>query len=64
MNNSRQAITGGIIMCKYSFETFIKEKRRAIWLSPRNYTEQELKDMCYSDYLDYCKERNYISDGE
>lgn len=51
-------------MYRYSFKSFLKEKRRAIWLSPFNYTEQELKDKCYDDYLTYCKECNYISDEQ
>jgi len=48
---------------KYSFEVFMKEQRRAIWLSPNySYTEQELKEKCYDDYLKYCQEHNLISD--
>jgi hypothetical protein len=55
-------ITGRFNNMKYSFEIFMKEQRRAIWLSPKNYTEQELKEKCYDDYLKYCQEHNLISD--
>ena len=43
---------------KYTFEIYLKEQARAIWLSPQNYSEQELKDKCYADYLKYCKEHH------
>lgn len=43
---------------KYTFEIYLKEQARAIWLSPENYSEQELKDKCYADYLKYCKEHH------
>lgn len=51
-------------MWSYSFDTYLREHARALWLSPSNYTIEELKEKCYDDYLEMCSRCNYISDED
>lgn len=46
-----------------SFDIFKKENLRYAWLSGR-YTDQELKDKYWQEYIAYCQKCNYISDAE
>ncbi len=50
---------------KYSFEVWVKEHMRYIWLSPlRNYDSwRDMKPEFWGDYLEYCKEKNLEPDA-
>lgn len=42
---------------KYSFDVYIKEHLRTVWLSG-NYTDEQLKEKYYEQYKEFCISHN------